>query len=338
MAKKNIIIKIWPELINYIPATIPYSSIKSKSNIGKNILLDFNNCNEVNSSGLNILLIQILKLMQQKSYNRLWLSNPDTNSLITQKIVKLGFFNKLNTYSKVSDLFWDACLNQISNKPIIEFDNPSEKIISFPIFSQEINKNYLTNRRRYLSVFRNWFYENFFPYSEKYDVNIINLINVLTEIVKNTADHTDSDVFLGIDVIENINNEYIKIYFSIGDLGEGINVHIKNFFALENPISNRPKHWDLTQTYMWALTSGNTTKKDSKENKGIGMSSIITSSKGVPLELSIFDANSRAIISNLVANSYTHKTTRAQFHSIDKPVGFYYFGKINTKKLNHEKN
>jgi hypothetical protein len=338
MAKKNIIIKIWPELIYYIPATIPYSSINSKSNIGKNILLDFNNCKEVNSSGLNILLIQILKLMQNKSYNRPWLANPDITSSVIQKIVKLGFFNKLNTYSNISDIFWDQSLNQISNEPVIEYLNPSERIKSFPLLSQEINKNYPNNRRKYLSFIRAWIYKNFFNYSEKYDLNIINLINVLTEIVKNTADHTNSDAFMGIDVIENVNNEYIKIYFSIGDLGEGINNHIKYAFSLENPISKRPRHWDLTNTYMWAFTSGNTTKIDSKENKGIGMSSIITSSKGVPLELSIFDANSRGIISNLIANSYTHKTTRAQFYSIDKPVGFYYFGEIHAKNNNYEKN
>lgn len=333
MSKKDIIIKIWPELVNYIPATIPYSSIKSKANAGKNILLDFNNCTEINSSGINILLIQILKLMSDKSYQRGWLANPDISNPMIQKIIKLGLFNKLNTYSQISDLFWDHSLNAITNEPVVDNINPSEIIYSFPIFSQEINKTFRDNRRSYLPIFRSWIYQNFFRFSETYDINVINLINVLTEIVKNTADHTESDVFLGIDVIENINKDYLKIYFSIGDLGEGINIHIKNSFAEENPISNRPDHWDLTNTYMWAFTSGNTTKKNSKINKGIGMSSIIKSSQSVPLELSIFDANSRGIISNLKANDYTHASIRAQFYSIGKPVGFYYFGKIYAKKI-----
>lgn len=339
MVKKNILIKIWPELISYIPATIPYSSINSKSNFGKNIVLDFDSCTEVNSTGLNILLIQILKLMDQKSNQRPWFTNPDKSSLIIKKIANLGLFNKLNTYSKISDLFWDQSLNISSNEPVIEYLNPCEEITSFPIFSQEINKTYLNSRREYLTVFRAWIYNNLFHYSELYGVNIVNLINVLTEIAKNTADHTNSDVFFGMDVIENINNEYIKISFSIGDLGVGINKNIKNWIFENNlyipklPNSERKGHWDLTETYMWALTSGNTTKQNSKENKGIGMSSIITSSKAVPLELSIFDANSRGIISNLKTNSYSHKTTRAQFFSIDKPVGFYYYGKIYAKKL-----
>jgi hypothetical protein len=333
MSKKDIKIKIWPELVNYIPATIPYTSIKSKANAGKHILLDFNNCTEINSTGVNILLIQILKLMSEKSYNRGWLANPDVSNPTIQKLIKLGLFNKLNTYSKISDLFWEDSLNEISSEPVIDNMNPSERIYSFPIFSQEINKEYRDNRRKYLPIFRNWIYQNLFKFSHHYEINVINLINVLTEIVKNTADHTNSDVFFGIDIIENINKDYLKIFFSIGDLGEGINVHIKNSFAEENPISNRPGHWDLTQTYMWACTSGNTTKKNSKINKGIGMSSIIKSSQGVPLELSIFDANSRGIISKLKANNYTHASVRAQFYSIGKPVGFYYYGKIYAKKI-----
>lgn len=333
MHKKNIIIKVWPELTNYIPATIPYSSINNKANIGKNILLDFSNCSEVNSTGLNILLIQILKLMGQKSYQRPWIANPDLNSPTIQRIIKLGFFNKLNTYSEISDLFWDPSLNSISQSPIIEYLNPSERIISFPLGSQNINKNFPNNRRKYLTVLRGWIYETLFPFSEKYDFNIINLINVITEIAKNTADHTNSDVFFGIDLIESTNEENIKIYFSIGDIGIGINNNIRASFGLKFPNSKRPIHWDLTFTYMWALTTGNTTKKDSKENKGIGLSSIMASSKGVPLELSVFDANSRGIISNLSSNSLTHKKTRQQFYSINKPVGFYYFGKIHANKI-----
>lgn len=339
MSKKDIIIKVWPELTNYIPATIPYSSIKSKYNAGRHIILDFTNCNEVNSTGLNILLIQILKLMSDISYQREWHAKLNGNNPIINKIAKLGLFNKLNKYSQNSELFWNNEYNEISTEPFIEKINPCEIMYSYPIMSQELTRNVGVNNREYLSVFRSWFYKNFFELSKKYEINIINLINVLTEIVKNTSDHTGSDSFLGIDVIENINKEYIKIHFSIGDLGPGINVNIKNWIFENNlyihklPNSSRKSHWDFTETYMWALTSGNSTKKESKINKGIGMSSIIESSSKVPMELSVFDAFSRGIISNLIIDRYSHSKTRKEFYSIGKPTGFYYYGKIYAKKI-----
>jgi hypothetical protein len=338
MAKKNIIIKIWPEIVSYIPATIPYRSINNKTNIGKNILMDFNNCREVNATGLNILLIQILKLMSQKSNHRPWMANPKISTNTIQKIIKLGFFNKLNTYSNISDLFWDDSMNIISKTPIIEYINSSEKIISYPLQSQQIDKLFPDDRRKYLTVLRTWLYDNFFDYSKVYNINIINLISIVTEIVKNTADHTNSDVFFGIDLIENVNNEYLKIFFSIGDLGIGINKNIKNYIFNNNlyvskNLKESRRHWDLTSTYKWALTCGNSTKLNSKDNKGIGMSSIMTCSKKVPLELSIFDADSRGIISNLTPDSLTHAKVREHFYSIDKPVGFFYYGEIEAERL-----
>ena len=61
---KDIIIKIWPQIINYIPALIPIQNIEKRDN---SIFLDFTNCTEVNSSGLNIFLIQLLKTLNGKN-------------------------------------------------------------------------------------------------------------------------------------------------------------------------------------------------------------------------------------------------------------------------------
>ena len=331
--KKNILLKVWPDLTDYIPATVPFSGVHSKASQGKNLLLDFDNCTKVNSSGLNILLIQLLQLLQQKEYQRPWEFYPQTETQAIKKIYKLGLFSKLNKYSPVYNLFWDLKYNVIDENEVVEDLNSGEIIKSYPIFSIKIEKEEPHLRREaLLAELRSWCYEKLFPLSKKFSFNFQNVINIITEIGKNTSDHTESDLFLGLDVINDKSDNYVKIHFSIGDIGSGINQHIKdNYQKVVSRLSttkDRSAHWDLTFAYLWALTAGNTTKFASKANKGLGMASIIESSRKVPMDLSIFDARSRGILSNLDANELSHKKVRKNFHDVGKSVGFFYYGEI----------
>jgi hypothetical protein len=337
--KKNILLKIWPEIVDYIPATIPFSNLGVTSDKGRNLLLDFDNCRKVNSSGANILLIQLLKLMRMKEYERPWEFFPiqETSAIIT--LSKLGLFAKLNQYRPAMDLFWDSKYNSANDNGIVEDLNSGEIQQSYPIFSIKIdNEKSAARREVLLGQLRSWFYENFFSLSQEFTFNFANLVNIVTEIGKNTADHTDSDLFLGIDVIKDKAGNYAKIHFSIGDLGIGINNNIKANYQESRynkriqSTKDRRAHWDLTYAYLWALTTGNTTKVSSKANKGLGMASIIESSKKIPMELSIFDAQSRGLLSSLDSNQLSHKRVRKNFHTIGKAVGFYYYGEIFATK------
>jgi len=336
--RKNIQLKIWPEIVDYMPATIPFAGLSSKANKGRHLVLDFDNCKKVNSTGLNILLIQLLKLMNLKEYRRPWEFNPTTDDLAIEKLHKLGLFAKLNQYSPVSDLFWKDQYNKVNENEIVEDLNSGEIIQSYPLFSIEIaNEDHLARRKQLLGVLREWLYGNFFELAKEFDFNISNLINIITEIGKNTADHTESDLFLGIDVIRDKVGNHIKIHFSVGDLGVGINNNIKDNYQKDRSnnfqvLKDRRAHWDLTFAYLWALTTGNTTKVKSKANKGMGMASIMECARNVPMELSVFDAQSRGLLSNLNPNSLSHKKVRKNFHTIGKMVGFFYYGEILAHK------
>jgi hypothetical protein len=332
ISKKNLLLKVWPDLTDYIPATVPFSGIQSKATKGKNLLLDFDNCKKVNSSGLNILLIQLLKLTHEKSYERPWEFFPEKDTPSIDKIHRLGLFSKLNKYSPISDLFWDDKYNTVDENGVVEDLNSGELIKSYPIFSLKIDGSEPNRREALLGDLRTWCYDRLFPVFEKFDFNFINVMNIITEIGKNTSDHTESDLFLGLDVIHDKSDNYIKIHFSIGDIGKGINLNIKDNYqkGIKKMQADRTAHWDLTFAYRWALTTGNTTKFTSKANKGLGMASIIESSRKVPMELSVFDAQSRGILSNM--DSLSHQKVRKNFHTVGKQVGFYYYGEILANK------
>ena len=190
------------------------------------------------------------------------------------------------------------------------------------------------NRRKALISFKEWLNENLKPYYKNYDFNLPQVILVINEIAKNSADHTDDNAFLGLDIFFNDKEKFIKICFSIGDIGKGINQNIKD--NLPENMKERLKYWDLTQMYRVALKRGFTTKQNFHENKGMGMSIILDGAKGIELDLSVFDAKSRGVLSNI--HSLSHSEIRKNFFYIGNFVGFYYYGELKAKKIKNEKN
>ncbi len=339
MSKRNILVKAWPEVVGYIPALVPYSSLNTKKNIGRNFMLDLDNCLRVDSSGLNIFLIQLLQLSNRLGDSREWEFVPKQITDTINIIKSLGFFNKLNSYSDgEKKLFSIQNFDTIQDHPVIQEINSGEILKSYPIFSIKIPDQEQSNRRAIiLKTVREWCHNKLFDYERKYMFNLMNLIDVVTEIAKNTADHTESDLFLGLDIEEDKDEEYVRIRFSAGDVGEGLNAKIRKAVESsewkENVIEKqRLKYWDLTQTYRWGCQSGNTTKFSSVHNKGIGMASIMDCSRKTPMELSVFDATSRGLLSNLDPFNLSHAKVRKEFSSIGKAVGFYYYGLVSAKR------
>lgn len=324
---KDLHIKFWPETTGYLPGLFPFPKFEGREN---SIFLDFSNCSQVSSSGLNIHLIRLLKIVKFDDRNRGWHTNPISNPIL-HKVNKLNYFEILNMYKPNISLFQDR---NILNKSKITSTNNynNQSYISFPIYNIDFKR--YENRRKALISFKEWLNENLKPYYKNYDFNLPQVILVINEIAKNSADHTDDNAFLGLDIFFNDKEKFIKICFSIGDIGKGINQNIKD--NLPENMKERLKYWDLTQMYRVALKRGFTTKQNFHENKGMGMSIILDGAKGIELDLSVFDAKSRGVLSNI--HSLSHSEIRKNFFYIGNFVGFYYYGELKAKKIKNEKN
>jgi hypothetical protein len=147
---------------------------------------------------------------------------------------------------------------------------------------------------------------------------------MLTEMAKNSADHTPDNAYFGLDIVEK--NSTFGLKFSFGDLGIGVNQSIRNFIKEDSAFNEKEKHLALTDAYHYALQIGNTTKRNSL-NKGIGMASIYELSRQMCFTLSVYDANSRGLLS--CANNITHTELRKVFFDVGFKVGFHYHGEIN---------
>lgn len=322
---KSIYIKIWPELEGYLPTILPWQNLKTEK--GDSIFLDFTDCTTVLSSALIPLLIKTIKLFVDNESQKNWETHREIINETFEKITKMNFFNILSKYTHSESLLGDNLFCDYSDDIVIRKDKLGNEIHSIPIFHIECSKS--VDRRAILKDLRVWISSYLEDYFNEYDFNLTQLKLILNEIAKNSADHTNDNAFLGIDIVKNIDNSKIKVLFSIGDLGIGINKNIKE--NLSKDILERYNYWDLTQTYRQALNKGFTTKMESINNKGAGMSIIMQGAKKIGLEISVFDARSRGILTEI--ESLTHSDIRKHFFDTGKPVGFFYNGQLYADRV-----
>jgi len=109
---KDINIKVWPEVTGYLPSLIPLPAIEDREN---NIFLDFSNCNNFNSSGLNIFLIQLLKYALVDNVQRSWHSDEFSQVPVIKEIAKYNFFKIFNSYCPNISLFNNENLHNDSD-------------------------------------------------------------------------------------------------------------------------------------------------------------------------------------------------------------------------------
>jgi len=316
---KDISLKIWPEIVDYNPAIVPFPTLDDKET---SLFLEFENCTKVNASGLNLLLVQLLKLFDKKNSYRSWHAIEAEDLPLYDHLKDLGFFQYLNLYRPNQSLFSPHFQEPASHRSIIV-----DQTESFPIYM--IDYKQFEKRRMALDPLKEWVYNHLKKYHDEFDFVLPQLITIINEIAKNSADHTHDNAFIGLDV-QRPNNSEIRISFSIGDLGVGINQNIKNHIP-EAILKKRQRFWDITQTYREALSRGFTTRGASKENKGLGMSLILDGAKGINLNLSVFDAKSRGILSSI--DSLVHSEIRKNFYNLNREVGFFYYGELLAKKL-----
>lgn len=315
-AIRRIQIKVWPELISDFPAIIPLERVpRNKLNP---IDIDFTNVIDGNSSGLTILLITLIKLVSHTENN--WDGLAPTDKIIHERFKALNFYNILLKNIPNYNLFWQDFQNKHANS--IAYDCEKGQTLSYPIYELDFDSS--NNRRDGVDEFKKHLTRQLFYLHEKYDFELSIFIQILVEIAKNSADHTDSNGYFGLDIVTYNNKAILK--FSFGDLGRGINNQIRDYIRNDPNYQDKASHLALTDSYQYALKVGNSTKHHSGINKGIGMSTIFNLSKQLQLKLSVFDAESRGLLTK--ATEATHAELRRIFYNIGFKVGFYYFGEL----------
>lgn len=324
---KRTLLKIWPELINYQPAILPFDKINdSKEN---SIHLDFNNCLNADSTGLNLLLIDLIKLFRRGNKRNWSIDIPD--NFIKDYLRQSGFIDIVTKYSgeyelSIDNNFDDTLVGSSSDVIIVENE---KTITSYPIYHIDFEK--FNQRRDAMEVVRKMFSKRIKDVFLEFDLKPHFFLAIIQELVKNSADHTEEDAFIAVDLIINESRTSFKLQFSYGDLGLGIHDSIKKFILENDPkFAQRVAKMALSDSYQYALKTGFTTKQSSTRNKGMGMTLILEASHALNLNLSVFDANSRAILSKLYENS--HAEIRKVLYDTGRSVGFYYYGEMNKYK------
>lgn len=322
---RTIQIKVWPEIRSQIPAIIPLERIaRDKKNP---INIDFSNTYSCNSSGLTILLISLLKIGKDLITNN-WDATHSKDNQINENFSDLNFFKYLVTNVPNSNLFWYPIAESPENsKPITKSDD-GFCLTAYPIYELKF-RNAGEDKREIVEVFKQKLIAELYFLMELYDFELHIFIQILVEMAKNTADHTDSNAYFGLDIYENEKKLFLK--FAFGDLGIGINQKIREYIKSDNSFKDKARHLALTDSYHYALSVGTTTKPNSKLNKGIGMSTIFNLSKQINFRLSVYDAESRGFLSEAVTSS--HVELRRIFYSLGFKVGFYYFGELEINKV-----
>lgn len=318
-------IKVWPELVSYLPSVSPFRGM-TKSNHCLNI--DFSGCREITSTGLTFFLIRLLKFMLDGPTDRGWETNNHSKNHIFDMAIKLAFFNHLNNYfGKNRSMFGlETNFEGPFNKPIEHFCFYNRETLSFPVYCLKFNDHY-GHRRDLLKYFKKDLKDKLTFLEKEYHIHINQLIIILTEMAKNSADHTSDNAFLGIDIVKYPEKKLVALHFVFGDLGNGIKQHIEENLP-PNIREKRSPHYSLYECYYWALKHGYTSNPSSGENKGIGMSLILDGAKGINLNLSVFDVYSRGVLSTLSKN--THEEIRKHFYPFSREAnqGFYFYGVI----------
>ena len=328
-------IKIWPYLDDLSQTIFPYSNRYLSKDVNMVVSLDFSNLKRINSSIGAIALKKLISLVANNTPQRPYkLILPDDDSA-RAFLQNSGFLSILDDYyhftNQYGDLFDNNTITIQKETNVIVVESLGIKKTHYPIYRLKYNPS---NGRDSVDKFEEWLDDNLLVrIRENQDVKTDVLFSVLTEIAKNSQDHTESDAFWGFDYIENVITGEGELLFTCSDLGDGIAHKVRTYLAENQQEDLRPdvwKHGSLTDLYKWAFTLGNTTSRK-PNNKGIGMTMIIDGAQELKMELFFFDAKSMMQIPSSLfysSNAFNHEELRRKAWNTENKVGFYYFGRL----------
>lgn len=312
-AHKPTRVRAWPELVDYVPSLYALKESGTVSPSRRQLHIDFGSVRSVTSTGLTVFLLRLLRLLKNRS-------NPfiqdDCSDSVRSELERLRAFNILEVRTP-------SFQRELRFTPVSPNVTLLATRFSLPIYSLCFDN---LKRRPAVNRFSTWLLDQLLPLEEVFSFRSNGLVMLINEIAKNSADHADADALFGFDVIP-VSGELFRLTFAFGDLGIGIKQHIEAHLPPEQ--DKRQSHMSLYEAYRLALMPGYTSNLDSGINRGHGMSIIIDSAKSMKLHLSIFDAQSRGLLTDLAeVEKPSHSAIRRIFHKVGHEVGFFYFGEM----------
>jgi hypothetical protein len=330
-------IKVWPYLDDISQAIVPYSGDHLSPNGEVVINVDFSAVRRINSSGAALALMKLVSVPISEKTCRLFRLVPPEDRDIEKYFQNSGFFAITNDYFQFDryngNLFEQGNSVVISGKTenYVTIDEQQNlKTTSFPVFRLGYNPE---DERESVNLFSDWLDGSVLSLLDDYGVDTGVLFGVLTEIAKNSQDHTESDAFFGVDLVENLRTKTGEFVFSCSDLGKGISKNVRDYLKnniQDNLRTEAGKHFSFTDSYKFAFTLGNTTSRK-PTNKGIGMTMIIDGVHALNMDLSIWDANSMMLIPRSLfffPESLHHEELRKRAFYTRNKVGFSYYGRL----------
>jgi hypothetical protein len=310
-------VRAWPELSSFAPA-LPSLTDGRRATVGTAapIELDLGSVREVTSTGLTVFLLQLLRLIGRE--RRLDI-RPEGDPGVLSELTRLGAFRLLSSMagSVQPDLY------QVE----LPATTTAGSALSLPVHRLKFSG--ASNPRDIVRDFVNWLILTLPTVVGKDYTNSNGLIILLKEIAKNSADHAGQDALFGLDLTD-VGPHERRLRFVFGDLGVGIKQHIEAHLPFEE--AKRKRHMSLYEAYRLALKPGYTSNRDSGLNQGHGMSIIVNATSDLGISLSVFDAWSRGVLSQ-IANVHwpSHNAVRRSFHIVGHDVGFFYHGDLILK-------
>jgi hypothetical protein len=279
-----------------------------------NLILDMSHVQHLDSVGLNIFMSNLLHVIGDKTFDAFKLLAPikaePKNALRT-----LGLLEILENYrlrSHQGDLWNDNSPREtVDQKPA---DQCLIEIVNGPLKSRD---DQLANIRRLVKAF--------FGANGGWSINQGQLLLMITEIVKNTLDHTKHNAFLGLS-IEYSDGNPSRLKMSYCELGFGLSRTLREKRQVDDPTTRGIKG-SFADLIHWALKAGNSTKIGNGINHGIGLTMITQSAKALQMTLCMIDAKSMVSLDQLPSEP-THASLRSNISSVARQGCFTYIGSI----------
>lgn len=216
--------------------------------------------------------------------------------------------------------------NRLDYHPELEFSrvaNEAKRVRNISQCMLEVVNNGASERDAQLHSARTSL-KAFFKENGGWSVNQSQLLLVLTEMIKNTLDHTEHDALLGI-VIQFKDDVPSSIDFSYCEQGPGLSKTLREKVRGMPGLQARGAKASLADLIHWALKPGNSTKKGNGINYGVGLTMITEGARSLGMSLCMIDAQSLLSLDQLPADP-AHATLRRAFSKVARQGCFTYTG------------